>query len=98
MTLHALGFEPKEFRSRAETFAETASFDRPTVILVKTVKGDGMGAAAQGRNNAHQKKDLSAAERLACARAYGIPLSAEEIERVLAAKSSTDKKDGGSAN
>ena len=35
------------------------SEDRPTVLLVKTVKGDGMGSALQGRNTAHQKKDLS---------------------------------------
>ena len=33
-----------------------------------------MGSAAQGRNTAHQKKDLSAEERLACARSYDIPL------------------------
>ncbi|MCB2070001.1 MAG: pyruvate dehydrogenase (acetyl-transferring), homodimeric type, partial [Ottowia sp.] len=54
---------------------------KPTVILVKTVKGDGMGAAAQGRNNAHQKKDLNAEERIACARAYGIPLDDAAIVR-----------------
>ena len=29
------------------------SEDWPTVILVKTVKGDGMGLALQGRNTAH---------------------------------------------
>ncbi len=55
--------------------------DKPTVILVKTVKGDGMGPAAEGRNTAHQKKDLNDEERLACARDYGIPLSDEEIHR-----------------
>jgi pyruvate dehydrogenase E1 component len=51
------------------------------VILVKTVKGDGMGPAAQGRNTAHQKKDLNAEERLACARSYGIPLDDQAIAR-----------------
>ena len=59
----------------------SASTDKPTVILVKTVKGDGMGPAAQGRNTAHQKKDLNAEERLACARDYGIPLDDEAIVR-----------------
>jgi pyruvate dehydrogenase E1 component len=53
---------------------------KPTVILVKTVKGDGMGAAAQGRNTAHQKKDLNPEERLEIARNYGIPLSEEEAK------------------
>ena len=57
------------------------SSERPTVILVKTVKGDGMGAKAQGRNTAHQKKNLSAEERLQCARDYGIPLGDDAIQR-----------------
>ncbi|WP_101758966.1 pyruvate dehydrogenase (acetyl-transferring), homodimeric type [Oceanicoccus sp. KOV_DT_Chl] len=55
--------------------------DKPTVILVKTVKGDGMGPAAQGRNTAHQKKNLTAEERLQCAKDYGIPLDEEAIKR-----------------
>ncbi|CCQ09981.1 Pyruvate dehydrogenase E1 component [Pseudoalteromonas luteoviolacea B = ATCC 29581] len=32
--------------------------DRPTVILAKTVKGYGMGAAAEGKNIAHQVKKM----------------------------------------
>lgn len=62
-----------------------AAFDRalsadgkPTVILVKTVKGEGMGDSAQGRNTAHQKKNLSPDERVQLARDYGIPISAEQ--------------------
>ena len=55
--------------------------DKPTVILIKTVKGDSMGDAAQGRNTAHQKKNLSAEERLQLARNYGIPLDDAAIER-----------------
>ncbi|MDO9318523.1 MAG: pyruvate dehydrogenase (acetyl-transferring), homodimeric type [Gammaproteobacteria bacterium] len=54
---------------------------KPVVILVKTVKGDGMGAGAEGRNTAHQKKSLSPEERLQCARNYGIPLSDEQLIR-----------------
>ncbi len=53
---------------------------KPTVILVKTVKGDGMGTAGQGRNTAHQKKDLNGEERLEIARNYGIPLSDDEAK------------------
>ena len=52
----------------------------PTVILVKTVKGDGMGAV-QARNTVHQQKNLKPKERIACAREYGIPLSDEAIVR-----------------
>ena len=52
--------------------------DGPTVILVKTVKGDTMGETIQGRNTAHQRKSFSAQERINLARDYGIPLSDEE--------------------
>ena len=54
---------------------------RPTVILAKTVKGDGMGPGGEGRNTAHQKKQLSADERRDCARRWGIPLADEDIVR-----------------
>jgi len=73
------GQDPKKVYAAFKKASETT--DQPTVILIKTVKGDGMGAAAQGRNNAHQKKDLNTQERLACARAYGIPLDDDAIER-----------------
>lgn len=52
---------------------------RPTVILMKTVKGDGMGASAEGQNTAHQKKQLSAEERIEMGRRFGIPLSDEAL-------------------
>jgi len=73
------GQDPKKVYAAFKKASETT--DQPTVILIKTVKGDGMGAAAQGRNNAHQKKDLNTQERLACARAYGIPLDDDAIKR-----------------
>jgi len=57
-----------------------AAFDRamqtqgkPTVILVKTVKGDGMGA--QGKNTVHQYKNMSGDERISLAKELGIPIS-----------------------
>ena len=58
-----------------------ATRDKPSVILLKTVKGDGMGPAAQGRNTAHQKKDFSPEERLSLARDWGIPISEEAAKR-----------------
>ena len=73
------GQDPKKLYAAYRRACE--SEDRPTVILVKTVKGDGMGSALQGRNTAHQKKDLSREERIACARAWGIPLDEEAIAR-----------------
>ncbi|MBT8147575.1 MAG: pyruvate dehydrogenase (acetyl-transferring), homodimeric type, partial [Gammaproteobacteria bacterium] len=55
------------------------SSDRPTVLLIKTVKGDGMGPTAEGKNTVHQKKDLGPEERLECARNFDIPLDQESV-------------------
>ncbi|MCP3665299.1 MAG: pyruvate dehydrogenase (acetyl-transferring), homodimeric type [Gammaproteobacteria bacterium] len=54
---------------------------RPTVILIKTVKGDGMGSASQGRNTTHIKKQLTIEERRDYAQQLQIPLSKEAIDR-----------------
>ncbi|MEH6591373.1 MAG: pyruvate dehydrogenase (acetyl-transferring), homodimeric type [Halioglobus sp.] len=85
------GQDPKKVYAAFKRASEAT--DKPTVILVKTVKGDGMGAAAQGRNNAHQKKDLDAAERLACGKAYGIPLDDEAIEKAAFYRPADDSEE-----
>jgi pyruvate dehydrogenase E1 component len=56
------------------------STGKPTVILVKTVKGDGM-IGAQGSNSVHQKKNLDGEERLAIAKNFGIPLEDDAIKQ-----------------
>ena len=53
---------------------------KPTVILVKSVKGYGLGKG-QGRNTAHQAKQLTPEERIALARDCEIPLDDEAIGR-----------------
>lgn len=61
-----------------------AAYDRasksgkPTAIIVKTTKGYGMGKAAEGKNKAHQTKDLQPDARLETKNRYQIPLSDEE--------------------
>ena len=55
---------------------------RPTVILVKTKKGYGMGAAGQSRMIAHQAKKLDMAALREFRDGLGLPLSDEEIERL----------------
>ena len=57
----------------------TASEGKPTVLLVKTIKGYGMGSGGEGRNIAHQKKKMSDDERMEFARRFEIPLSEEAI-------------------
>jgi pyruvate dehydrogenase E1 component len=54
---------------------------KPCVILLKTVKGDGLGPGAEGSNTVHQKKHLNPEERRELAKRLGIPLSPEEVER-----------------
>ena len=53
---------------------------KPVVILVKTVKGDGVAGAA-GSNAAHQKKNISPDQRVEIARSLGIPLSDEDARQ-----------------
>lgn len=72
------GQDPKKIFAAYAQAAATS--DKPTVILVKTVKGDGM-TTVQGTNTVHQKKNLNAEERIACARAFGIPLDEEEMAK-----------------
>jgi pyruvate dehydrogenase E1 component len=52
---------------------------KPTVILAKTVKGEGMGASAEGQNTAHQKKHLTDQERIEMGRRFNIPLTDEQL-------------------
>ncbi len=55
---------------------------KPCVVLLKTVKGDGLGPGTEGSNTVHQKKHLSADERRELAKRLDIPL---EEDAVLAA-------------
>ena len=52
---------------------------KPTVLLIKTVKGDGMGA--QGKNTAHQYKNMPSKERVRLAAELNIPISKENAEK-----------------
>jgi len=51
---------------------------KPSVILMKTLKGYGMGSSGEGKNTTHQKKNMSREERIEAAGRFGIPLSEEE--------------------
>lgn len=63
-------------------FAQAEAYtEGPTVILVKTVKGEALGQTIQGRNTAHQKKTFTPEERIQLAKDYGIPLSDEEAAK-----------------
>lgn len=82
------GQDPKKIFAACQRAA--SAVDKPTVILIKTVKGDGMGASAQGRNTAHQKKNLNDAERRQLAADYGIPLADADVLRAAFYKPDAD--------
>lgn len=51
----------------------------PTVILVRTIKGYGLGEAGEGRNVTHQQKKLNEEELKSFRTRFGIPLSDEDV-------------------
>jgi pyruvate dehydrogenase E1 component len=66
--------------------------DRPTVILIKTIKGYGM-QGYEGSNAVHQKKSLSRDERIDTARRLGIPLDAEAAARAAFYRPAEDSEE-----
>ncbi|MGH8273030.1 MAG: transketolase-like TK C-terminal-containing protein, partial [Gammaproteobacteria bacterium] len=63
---------------------------QPTVILVKSVKGYGMGKAGQGKNIAHQAKKLDDDDLKAFRDRLNIPVSDEELDKLPFVKPGED--------
>jgi pyruvate dehydrogenase E1 component len=55
---------------------------QPTVILAKTMKGFGMGAAGQGRMTTHQQKKLDVDDLKAFRDRFRLPLSDDDVEQL----------------
>ena len=55
---------------------------QPTVLLVKTVKGWGMGAAGEGKNTAHQAKKLSDDDIRHFRDRFNLPIPDSELPRI----------------
>ncbi len=60
--------------------AATHHRGRPTVILAKTKKGYGMGAAGQGRMTTHQQKKLDTPQLLEIRDRFALPLSDAQVD------------------
>ena len=56
--------------------------NQPTVLLVKTVKGYGMGKAGEGKNTVHQTKKLSDEDIRYIRDRFGIPVSDSELDKL----------------
>ncbi|MEM9725769.1 MAG: pyruvate dehydrogenase (acetyl-transferring), homodimeric type [Pseudomonadota bacterium] len=55
---------------------------RPTVILAKTVKGYGMGAAGEAQNITHQQKKMGVEDLKAFRDRFRIPISDQQVEKL----------------
>ena len=66
---------------------------RPTVILAKTVKGYGMGAAGEGQNITHQKKKLDEDDLKAFRERFALPISDEDIAELRYYKPAEDSEE-----
>ncbi|MDH5540769.1 MAG: pyruvate dehydrogenase (acetyl-transferring), homodimeric type, partial [Rhizobacter sp.] len=55
---------------------------RPTVLLVKTVKGYGMGRAGEGKNTAHQTKKLADPDVRYFRDRFNIPIPDSELAKI----------------
>lgn len=74
------GHDPqKVYAAYAEAVAHKGS---PTVILAKTIKGYGMGAAGEGQNITHQQKKMTVDQLKAFRDRFNIPVSDSEIADV----------------
>jgi pyruvate dehydrogenase E1 component len=65
----------------------------PTVILAKTVKGFGLGKAAEGINAAHQQKKLGDEDLKEVRDRFNIQISDEEITGLAFRKPATDSEE-----
>ncbi|MEB2320461.1 MAG: alpha-ketoglutarate dehydrogenase [Pseudomonadota bacterium] len=63
---------------------------QPTVILAKTMKGYGMGAAGQGRMTTHQQKKLGDEALLAYRDRFALPLTDEQAKSLSFCKPDDD--------
>jgi len=69
----------KVYAAYAEAVAHKGS---PTVVLAKTIKGYGMGAAGEAQNITHQQKKMSIEQLRAFRDRFSIPVSDEHITEV----------------
>jgi pyruvate dehydrogenase E1 component len=74
------GHEPSKVY--AAFHAANAHQGQPTVLLVKTVKGYGMGKAGEGKNTVHQTKKLSDDDIKYIRDRFGIPIPDSELHNI----------------
>ncbi|WP_300437801.1 pyruvate dehydrogenase (acetyl-transferring), homodimeric type [uncultured Mameliella sp.] len=73
------GHDPKKVYNAFKRATEAEG--QPTVLLVKTVKGYGMGTAGEGQNTTHQQKKMQLDQLKAMRDRFKIPVTDEELEK-----------------
>lgn len=74
------GHDPqKVYAAYAQAVANKGT---PTVVLAKTVKGYGMGAAGEGQNITHQQKKMSIEQLRAFRDRFSIPVNDDQITEI----------------
>ncbi len=73
------GHDPEKVYTVFKRATETK--DQPTCLLVKTVKGYGMGTAGEGQNTTHQQKKLAEDQLRAFRDRFDIPISDEDLPK-----------------
>nr|WP_309502341.1 pyruvate dehydrogenase (acetyl-transferring), homodimeric type [uncultured Roseovarius sp.] len=71
------GHSPRKVYTAFKRASETQG--KPTVLLVKTVKGLGMGAAGEGQNITHQQKKMTTDQLRHFRDRFDIPVSDEDV-------------------
>ncbi|MBC8207349.1 MAG: pyruvate dehydrogenase (acetyl-transferring), homodimeric type [Kiritimatiellales bacterium] len=74
------GHDPEKVYAAYKSATEMK--DRPTVILAKTVKGYGLGAAGEGQNITHSQKKMGEEALREFRTRFGLPISDEAIDSV----------------
>ena len=73
------GHDPEKVYTAFRKATDTR--DQPTCLLIKTVKGYGMGSAGEGQNTTHQQKKLAEEQLRAFRDRFKIPVSDEDLPK-----------------
>ncbi len=73
------GHDPKKVYTAFKRATETKG--QPTCLLIKTVKGYGMGSGGEGMNTSHQQKKLAEDQLRAMRDRFKIPVSDEDLPK-----------------
>jgi pyruvate dehydrogenase E1 component len=85
------GHDPRKVYAAYD--AATRHKGQPTIILAKTVKGYGMGAAGEGQNTAHQQKKMDMDAIREFRDRFNIPVSDKDLDDVPFYKPAADSEE-----